>query len=91
MWREREGDPAPVAPPAAVAVQSGGGAIDPVAEGSLTQIATLDALRAHIGPACTRCKLCTQGRSQVRFEVRDAGELTVEHSCAVRKDAVGRA
>jgi DNA polymerase len=69
VWREREGDPAPVAPPAAVAVQSGGGAIDPVAEGSLTQIATLDALRAHIGPACTRCKLCTQGRSQVVFGV----------------------
>ena len=69
VWREREGDPAPVAPPAAVAVQSGGGAIDPVAEGSLTQIATLDALRTHVGPACTRCKLCKQGRSQVVFGV----------------------
>jgi DNA polymerase len=61
VWREREGDPAPVAPPAAGVVQSGGGH-DPVAEGSLTQIVTLDALRAHIGPACTRCKLCKQGR-----------------------------
>jgi len=69
VWREREGDPAPVAPPAALGVPSGGGAIDPVAEGSLTQIATLDALRAHIGPACTRCKLCKQGRSQVVFGV----------------------
>ena len=49
-WREREGDPAPAAAPAAVADQDGRGAIDPVAEGSLTQIATLDALRAHIGP-----------------------------------------
>jgi DNA polymerase len=69
VWREREGDPAPVAPPAAVGVPSGGGGIDPVAEGSLTQIATLDVLRAHIGPACMRCKLCKQGRSQVVFGV----------------------
>jgi uracil-DNA glycosylase len=73
-WREREGDAAPIVPPvpvapAAVAVQSDGRAIDPVAEGSLTPIATLDALRAHIGPACTRCKLCKQGRSQVVFGV----------------------
>ena len=30
---------------------------------------TLEALRAHIGPLCTRCKLCTQGRSQVVFGV----------------------
>ena len=51
-WREREGDPAPSPRrrPAAVAVQSGARAIDPVAEGSLTPLATLDALRAHIGP-----------------------------------------
>jgi uracil-DNA glycosylase len=68
VWREREGDPAPVTLPAAVAVQNGG-AIDPVAEGSLTEIATLDTLRAHIGPACTRCKLCKQGRTQVVFGV----------------------
>jgi uracil-DNA glycosylase family 4 len=30
---------------------------------------SLDALRAHVGPLCTRCKLCTQGRKQVVFGV----------------------
>jgi uracil-DNA glycosylase len=30
---------------------------------------TLDELRAHIGPQCTRCKLCTLGRRQVVFGV----------------------
>ncbi len=30
---------------------------------------SLDALRAHIGPQCTRCKLCTLGRKQVVFGV----------------------
>ena len=30
---------------------------------------TLDDLRAHIGPQCTRCKLCTLGRRQVVFGV----------------------
>ena len=31
--------------------------------------ASLEALRAHIGPQCTRCKLCTLGRRQVVFGV----------------------
>ncbi len=31
--------------------------------------ASLDALRAHIGPQCARCKLCSLGRSQVVFGV----------------------
>jgi uracil-DNA glycosylase family 4 len=30
---------------------------------------TLDAIKADIGPACTRCKLCTLGRSQIVFGV----------------------
>lgn len=30
---------------------------------------SLDALRAHIGPQCTRCKLCGLGRKQVVFGV----------------------
>ena len=30
---------------------------------------SLDALRTHIGPLCTRCKLCTLGRKQVVFGV----------------------
>ncbi|HEX5214318.1 MAG TPA: uracil-DNA glycosylase [Vicinamibacterales bacterium] len=31
--------------------------------------ASLEDLRAHIGPLCTRCKLCTLGRKQVVFGV----------------------
>jgi uracil-DNA glycosylase family 4 len=34
-----------------------------------TSLDSLDALRAHVGPLCTRCKLCTQGRKQVVFGV----------------------
>ena len=30
---------------------------------------SLDDIRADIGPACTRCKLCTLGRSQIVFGV----------------------
>ena len=30
---------------------------------------TLDTIKADIGPACTRCKLCTLGRSQIVFGV----------------------
>jgi uracil-DNA glycosylase len=76
-WRERTGDPGPVgaapvgpsAPATPVAVQRDARVIDPPAEGSLAPLATLDALRAHVGPACTRCKLCTQGRTHVVFGV----------------------
>jgi DNA polymerase len=30
---------------------------------------TLDIIQADVGPACTRCKLCTLGRSQIVFGV----------------------
>ena len=39
------------------------------AESTETGVASLDALRGHIGPQCTRCKLCTLGRTQVVFGV----------------------
>jgi len=46
---------------------------DTVAETATHHVAavsdTLDAIKTDIGPACTRCKLCTQGRSQVVFGV----------------------
>jgi DNA polymerase len=32
-------------------------------------VASLDDLRAHVGPLCTRCKLCRLGRKQVVFGV----------------------
>ena len=69
VWREREGDGPPAAPAAVGVVPSDDRAIDPPGEGPLAPFATLEALRAHIGPACTRCKLCKQGRSQVVFGV----------------------
>ena len=50
-----------------VHVHGGGEAGGPLAERSLSD--SLDALRAHIGPQCTRCKLCTLGRRQVVFGV----------------------
>ncbi len=40
-------------------------------DGSLAAVGvdSLDALRAHIGPQCMRCKLCALGRTQVVFGV----------------------
>lgn len=35
--------------------------------GTVASSESLDDIRADIGPACTRCKLCTLGRSQVVF------------------------
>ncbi len=37
--------------------------------GDLASLVSLDQLQTHIGPACTRCKLCTLGRRQVVFGV----------------------
>jgi DNA polymerase len=48
---------------------------NPAEAGSVTEAVThaiaetLDAIKADIGPACTRCKLCTMGRSQIVFGV----------------------
>jgi DNA polymerase len=78
-WREREGSlapvrpapivPAPAVPVPDVLVPQADRVNDPVVAGPLTQFATLETLRSHIGPACSRCKLCKQGRSQVVFGV----------------------
>jgi uracil-DNA glycosylase family 4 len=46
----------------------GGHHTDPVVSG-FSRIETLDDIKADIGPACTRCKLCTLGRSQIVFGV----------------------
>ncbi len=43
--------------------------ITAVADDELGALSSLGALQAHIGPACTRCKLCTLGRRQVVFGV----------------------
>lgn len=43
---------------------------DPVASGSSRiTTETLEDIKTDIGPACTRCKLCTLGRSQIVFGV----------------------
>jgi uracil-DNA glycosylase family 4 len=73
-WRQRTEAYAPADPPASTAA-AGDAAVDSSfaeattgAGDGLSALATLDALRAHIGP-CVRCKLCRQGRSQVVFGV----------------------
>ena len=68
-WRERSGDTvaAAAAPESPDVVEPGAGPVD--GDDPLAAFATLDALRLHIGPACSRCKLCKQGRSQVVFGV----------------------
>jgi uracil-DNA glycosylase len=43
------------------------GAIDVAISATVSD--TLDSIKSDIGPACTRCKLCTLGRSQVVFGV----------------------
>ncbi|HYE85785.1 MAG TPA: uracil-DNA glycosylase [Vicinamibacterales bacterium] len=53
-WRERASQPAPE--PAA-----------PVALAAAME--SLDDIKTDIGPSCTRCKLCTLGRSQIVFGV----------------------
>jgi uracil-DNA glycosylase len=60
-WRQRAADPSHVAsthsaPPVA-----------PVAR--VAPAETLEDIKSDIGPACTRCKLCTLGRSQIVFGV----------------------
>ena len=70
-WRERaaaagdgvealaDTDAGAMAPPSATAVVAEAGPLDAITD--------LPALREHIGPQCTRCKLHTQGRTQVVF------------------------
>lgn len=41
----------------------------PAAPASFVSSESLDDIKTDIGPACTRCKLCTQGRSQIVFGV----------------------
>ena len=63
-WRTRAANPPENNPP------EGGRYTDPVASGfSRTVTETLDDIKIDIGPACTRCKLCTLGRSQIVFGV----------------------
>ena len=66
-WRKRAAEPVVAAvPPDAVAIQGGEHAASVVAAHPSE---SLDDIKADIGPACTRCKLCTLGRSQIVFGV----------------------
>ena len=77
LWRERvkaaapstatEATPAPVAVDATSDVADATGATPVVLLGSAAEV--LQMVRTEIGPACTRCKLHTLGRSQVVFGV----------------------
>jgi len=61
MWRQR----------ASSASAEVAGAADPVAFPQHVSVTTetLDDIKTDIGPACTRCKLCTLGRTQIVFGV----------------------
>jgi uracil-DNA glycosylase len=59
---------------------------------------SLDSIKTDIGPACTRCKLCTLGRSQIVFGVGNAkarlmfvGEAPGEEEDKRGEPFVGRA
>ena len=58
-WRTRADAPAPEAPTPQA----------PPAPQARQALESLDDIKTDIGPACTRCKLCTLGRSQVVFGV----------------------
>ena len=45
------------------------GAEAPALQSPVSSAETLDDIKIDIGPACTRCKLCTLGRSQIVFGV----------------------
>ena len=64
-WRRRpDASSVPEAPPAFQAPQAPQAHQTPTAPTE-----TLEAIKLDIGPACTRCKLCTLGRSQIVFGV----------------------
>jgi uracil-DNA glycosylase family 4 len=60
-WRARA---AASATPDAIAEPS-----TPGTSGTLGTFENLDDIKTEIGPACTRCKLCTLGRSQIVFGI----------------------
>jgi len=61
-WRERTDDDARL--PADATVNAAEAA--PIS-GTAAVIESLDDIKTEIGPACTRCKLCTLGRTQIVF------------------------
>ena len=71
-WRSRTSEPplapeAPYAPQAPASAAPGTGTPAPGTRHPALE--SLDDIKADIGPACTRCKLCTLGRSQIVFGV----------------------
>jgi uracil-DNA glycosylase len=87
-WRRRADAPVPVFDsPASPGL--------PASPGSLE---SLDDIKTEIGPACTRCKLCTLGRSQIVFGVGNprarlmfVGEAPGEEEDKKGEPFVGRA
>lgn len=66
-WRRR--DASTTAAGAAVTTGADDAVAAPLASGAPFAAESLDEIKLDIGPACTRCKLCTLGRSQVVFGV----------------------
>lgn len=91
QWRQRTGEVRLTAFAEATAVKKADAASQAVVE-------TLDDIKTDIGPACMRCKLCTQGRSQIVFGVGHArarlmfvGEAPGEEEDKRGEPFVGRA
>jgi uracil-DNA glycosylase len=74
-WRQRTNNPAEAGSPTdalSAADRATDGATDSGASGfsrMVTVTESLEDIKTDIGPACTRCKLCTLGRSQIVFGV----------------------
>jgi len=66
-WRRRPAAEAEAAQAVEAVAAPGDGVVVAPAAVHADSAAVLQALQAEIGPACTRCKLCTLGRSTVVF------------------------
>jgi uracil-DNA glycosylase len=62
-WRDRSDNPANAGSPGETAAVTGAAGFSQI----VTE--TLEDIKTDIGPACTRCKLCSLGRSQIVFGV----------------------
>ena len=69
QWRTREAGVSHVTAPSGPDEQQFPTSVISRQESSPDMVDSLDRIREDIGPACTRCKLCTLGRSQIVFGV----------------------
>jgi uracil-DNA glycosylase family 4 len=99
-WRVRPDGPPEGGPHSSDGQHTEGFVAGPVGAGfsRTDSVETLDDIKIDIGPACTRCKLCTLGRSQIVFGVGNpkarlmiVGEAPGEEEDKKGEPFVGRA